>query len=338
MRWDDVNARARGLATHLLPPAELRRLAEARAWEEFVHRLAQAGYPVLEAGRLPAGVDEFARLTGDVAADRFRVLARWLGPRRETLAVLYEDEERRTLRVLLRGAVEGASAGARLRAALPTPNLPPRVLERLAHADSPADLARRLVSLGHPAGRVLQAELDSGRELGLLGLEAALGRLFATRATRAVRRAGGLLREFARLLIDLENAWSLLLRGNWGSEPDAEALFLAGGRWLSRDHFERLAAGDPEAVAQGLTSTFTASPVAGAFSEAAVDPVRIESRTTRATIAWLGTLARHDPLSPAVLLHVLLRIQAERRDLRAVAAGLSLGAPPAVVLSHLVSA
>jgi vacuolar-type H+-ATPase subunit C/Vma6 len=338
MRWDDVNARARGLATHLLPRTELGRLAESRAWEEFVNRLAQAGYPVLTAGRLPSGADEFARRTGDVAADRFAVLARWLGPRRATLAVLYEDEERRTLRVLLRGAVEGASAGARLRAAVPTPDLPPRVLDRLAHADSPADLARRLVSLGHPAGRVLQTELDSGRELGLLGLEAALGRLFATRTTRAVRKAGPLVRAFAQLLLDLENAWSLLLRGNWGSEPDADAVFLPGGRWLSRERFDRLAAGDQEAVAQGLQSAFASSPVAGAFNGEGVDPVRIEGGAVRATIAWLRTLARRDPLSPAVLLHVLLRIQAERRDLRAVAAGLSLGAPPRVILTHLVSA
>ena len=43
LRWDDVNARARGLATHLLRPAQVPALAAAADLPDLLRRLERAG-------------------------------------------------------------------------------------------------------------------------------------------------------------------------------------------------------------------------------------------------------------------------------------------------------
>ena len=347
MRWDDVNARARGLATHLLTREALNRLASEPGWDGFTRSLLALGYPLGngESGG-PRDTADLGRTVGLVQAQRLALLARWLGARRDVLAVIYEDEERRTLRALLRGAAEGASPTARLRAVVPGPGLPPPVLERLADARSPADLADRLTRLGHPAGRALTVALapgglgaDSASALGLFGLEQALSRLFAVRATRAARKGGALMRDFASQLIDLENASAILLRPSWGTELALEDVWLAGGRVLTPAIAARLLAlPDPAHVRRGLRDAFGGTPLAGVFAVEQPGEAGLEVAVLAAQISWYRGMARRDPLSLAVLIGVVLRVRAEAHDLRAVAWGRSLGAPVPAIGPLLVTA
>jgi vacuolar-type H+-ATPase subunit C/Vma6 len=339
MLWDDVNARARGLATHLLDKGTLLRLAESRSWDAFIRDVLDLGLALTSGDGGTASPPEFDRAVGHIVAQRLSLLARWLGRRRGVLAVIYEDEERRTLRALLRGAAQGGSPGARLRAVTPTPGLPGRVLERLARVDSPAALAEELVRVGHPAGRALREAGLSESALGLLGLETALTRLFATRAARAARRGGPVIRQFVAELIDLENAWTLILGGGRQHSITGDALFVEGGEFLNRKTFLRLQATAElgELLAQ-LRALFARRGLGRIFAGEVPDPARIEARAFAARIAFQRDLARRNPLSPSVVLSVLERIRGEGRDLRTVAWGLALGAPAPAIEAQLVTA
>ncbi len=339
MRWDDVNARARGLATHLLDRDALALLAGAPDWPTFLGRLSALNYPIdLGAGAL-VDPPAFDRAVSLVAAQRFNLLGRWLGARGAVLAVVTEDEERRALRALLRGAAQGASPGVRLRAALPTPSLPLRALERLARATTVAEMARDLLRFGHPAGRVLEQLGHQSPPPALRDLEWALTRLFGERAIRAARAGGPIVRRFAAELIDQENLWTLVLAAPpTGGEPVGQE-YLPGGGLLTRDAFTRLRAErDGEKLTAALRALFAGHPIGAALAENPVEWSSIEARIAAARIAWLRGVARRDPLGPAVVLAVLERVRAEARALRALAWGVAFGAPPSTLAALMPEA
>jgi vacuolar-type H+-ATPase subunit C/Vma6 len=312
------------------------RAAGLGSWLGAAAALRQHGYPVA-AAETQVTPDAFDREAGRLVADRLQLLGRWLGSRRPALAVVYEEEDRRTLRVLLRGAAQGVSPIARLRGVVPTPSLPDRILERLARVESPADLARILIRAGHPAGRALLAvRPPTGRRPLLHRLEAALARLFVTRATRAARGAGRVIGEFVALHVDVENAWTLLAAGTEAPVPSDS--YLPGGGIIDQARFARVAAlGNASSVRDALARLFRRTPLEHVF-EIDQDESGFERRVLRATVAWLRRAARHDPLGPAVVLGVVQRIRAEAHDVRLVLSAASLGAPESAVEPVLATA
>jgi vacuolar-type H+-ATPase subunit C/Vma6 len=331
MRWDDVNARARGLATHLLDRGTLAGLAAAPGWPAFISRVSSLGYSL--SGAAMADPAAFDRAVSLVASRRLNLLGRWLSTRGAVLAVVLEDEERRTVRALLRGAAQGASPGARLRAVMPTPQLPVSRLERLAHASSVPELVEDLVRAGHPAGRALQDVLRHAKVPNLQALEWALARLFSERATRSARPGGPVVRGFAAELVDQENVWTLLL----SAPPEAGGLvdqaFLPGGTRLTRKEFARLRTErDSQRLVQELRVLFKGTPLGAALAVDPLDMPVLPLRAAATRIAWFHGLSRRDPLSPAVVLGVMERVRAEARALRTIAWGVSFGAPASTVM------
>jgi len=115
MNWDDVNARVRGLGLHLLGSVELAALAAAIDIPALAAALEARGFRVL-AGSGPVTPAKLEAGIRRAEGNRLALLARWCGgPRVAALAVVYEAEDRRSLRALARGAVEGAAPEARLR-------------------------------------------------------------------------------------------------------------------------------------------------------------------------------------------------------------------------------
>lgn len=326
MRWDDVNARARGLATHLLDGAALRRLAGSRDWPELVAHLAALGYPIGQ-GEPLTDLPSVDRAISQAAANRVALLDRWLARRRAVLAVVLEHEELLALRTLVRGTAEGVSPGARLRNAIPTRGLPARALQRLALAPTLADLARELVRIGHPAGRVMQATLDLTPAGGLAAMEWALAQLFGERATRSARRGGPVVRRYAAERIDQENLRTLLLASEGGA-AGGPTRCLEGGVRITRSAFDSIRA-EPQRDRRivALRERFAGTAIGAALAVEPLDMASIEPRAAAARAAWLRERARRDPLGPAVVLLVLERILAEARALRAILAAVALGAP-----------
>ena len=99
--------------------------------------------------------EAFALAVRRKAAARMRLLARWAGGRDAVLAVVFEEEDRRSLRALLRGAVQGARAEERLEDLIPTPLLPERALAELARQARPAAIAALLTAWQNPYGPAL---------------------------------------------------------------------------------------------------------------------------------------------------------------------------------------
>lgn len=334
-RWEDLATRARGLATHLLGRAELDALARVPGLDALSDALRARGFLPGEGPATPEALELAVRR---MAGTRLGVLAAWGRARNALLAVVFEDEDRRSLRALLRGAVRGAPPDERLAGLIPTPGLPELALAELAGQPTPGGIAVLLTAWGSPYGPALLPDAAGARP-DLLTLEYRLNALFASRALRGARaaRSRGLI-EFVRETIDLENACTALVLA--GAELDAppQTAFVSGGRRLPVAAFsEAVAAPDAGEAARRLAAAFGSEPVAGAFTQAASDPAGIEEALLRHRIAAQGAAARRNPAGPPSVLYYVLRLRAEVLDLQHVIWGVMLRAPRAAIAAALVS-
>jgi len=333
--WGDLIARARGLGTHLLTTPQLAALARAPDLAALADGLRRHGYPMGEETRSPADLEVAVRR---VAGAQLGVLGRWAGRRGETLAVLFEDEDRRSLRALLRGAVAGAPAEERVAGLLPTGALPAPALAELAHQTTPAAVAAVLTAWGNPYGSALLPEAGAAQP-DLLKLEVRVNRTFAARALRAARHAGhrSPLVEHVRETIDLENAATALVLAAGDRDVIPKDLFLAGGRRVTIAAFEQaIGAGEGPAAAHRLAAAFAGTLIAGALEGSGADPAGLERALLRARIVMRRRAARDAPLGPAPVLLYALRLRAQLLDLQRIIWGVALGAP--AVAASLVSA
>jgi vacuolar-type H+-ATPase subunit C/Vma6 len=334
-RWEDLATRARGLATHLVGRAELDALARVPGLDALSDALRARGFLP---GEGPATPETLELAVRRMAGTRLGVLAAWGRERNALLAVVFEDEDRRSLRALLRGAVRGAPTDERLAGLIPTPGLPERALAELAGQPTPGAIAVLLTAWGSAYGSALLPDAAAAHP-DLLTLEYRLNRLFASRALRGARaaRSRGLI-EFVRETVDLENACTALVLA--GAELDAspQAAFVSGGQRLSVAAFsDAVAAPDAGDTARLLSTAFGSDPLAAVFTQAAGDPAAIEEGLLRQRIAAQGAAARRNPAGPASVLHYVLRLRAEVLDLRRVIWGVMLRAPRADIAAALVS-
>ena len=336
--WEDLNARVHGLAGRFLDRAELQRLAQCSDLQSLAQKLDALGYawtggagPDFEAS--PVALDLAVRR---VAASRLRVLSRWSGRRAESLSALFEDEDRRSLRAVFRGAVAGVAPEKRLASTLPTPSLPERALVELARQPAASAVATLLLAWGSPYGSATWAEAQRPQP-DLFALELALNRTFAERAARTARRAGADLVRYVRETIDLENVWSALALTGPQDRAQVSACFLDGGALLSREAFVSAAESeDSEAAGAVLAAPFAGSPFARILRPPLRDRVALEDAALRVQILEARRAARRRPLGVATVLAYWLRLRAEVRDLRNLIWGITLDAPRAELAEALV--
>lgn len=324
-RWDDVNARARGLAGRLLSVAALGRLEQARDLQALSRALAESGVlPDEIAGATAASLDLAIRRA---AARELALARRWLGARAEVVAVALEAEDCRSLRALIRGAAAGLGAETRLAGLLPTPSLPERLLRELAERSRVREQAALLVAAGHPYGPpvLAAAALD---EPDLFAIELAIARTFAERAQRGARRGGRFLLEYVRDTIDADNCRQLLARAVVRDERDAAASFIPGGRRLSRDRFvEAAGARSPKEAAAVLAGALGDQTLAALLLRHAQEPADLEAALEDRLAARLRAESRLDPLGPAPLLRYCLALRRQSMALSGLVWRLELGAP-----------
>lgn len=326
--WGDLNARARGLATHLASRASLEQLAESPD-------LSTLSRDCVTTGVLPAEPEQRSALGLELAfrraaARHFQLLVRWMGPRTEPLRFVLEDEDRRSLRALLRGAAAGVAAETRLAGLIPTPSLPERLLEELARQPRCRDVVALLVVWRHPYGSPLLAAVASDPP-DLFKLECELNRTFARRASDGARHGGKALRAFVEEAIDLENLRGGLVLAASELERSPDEAFLPGGRRLTIDRFRAAArTRNLGQAADLLAAGFGETAIARLARQHAADPRALESALLRYRVERLQQQARLDPLGPAPLLGYLLRLQAQAMSLRLLLWGAALGVPPAL--------
>lgn len=320
-------ARARGLSTHLLQPPALDELRAAPDLGAVAERLRAGPDALLLAGPDAASPWALEAAIRRRAGARMAALARWCSDAPEVLTVLLGEEDRRDLRLLLHGVVEGAAPADRLRGTLPTPTLPTGALATLAAQTTVPAMASLLAAWRHPDAEALGATRVAGPP-DLLALDTALTRSWAARATAAAARVDAELRLYVRGIIDLENALTaVMLAGGAGDRPELTPV--PGGERLSPARWKAIAGAGSAAAAMVLAGeAFTGSPLAHAFS--GVGGVALaRARASATALAIARSRARTAPLSSAPLVAYVVGVREEVRQLQRLVWALALGAPPA---------
>ena len=334
--WGDLNARARGLASRLLRPADLAVLAR----EPDLPSLAAALERAKVAGRGPSAEAEALELSvRRWGGGMLRLLGRWAGGRSTAMPLIFDAEDRRSLRSLLRGAAARVPANQRLAGSLPTPALTERALEALAAAPTLGAMCALLSTWRHPFAAAL-ARHAGGPRPDLFILELALGRAAAASATAAARRSGSAaLRRFVREGIDLENGILALLLVGAGDEVAAEDHFREGGARFTRARFLAAAGAPSRALAGSLIAAeWAGSPFGRRFASGANDPARLEEELDALRLDALKRQARVSPLEPTTLLWFAWRLRAQVKDLQRIIWTVALDAPRQPLLDRFTSA
>ena len=328
--------RACGLRTHLVSRETLETLAEADDLSGFARGLSRLGAAIGPVGE-PSDVFAIERAIGRTANRHLRTLYRFQQRRRGVLDVFAALQDRRSLSALLRGAAQGASPETRLDGVLPTPLLPQRALLELAHQASPAAVVGQLMLLAHPDAQGLLHIVQQSQP-DLLAVDTALLRGFAERATRIASGTDATLRDFVSAIIDVGNAQNALLVTSGPRDFEPAAIFVHGGRRLTASAFVSAAsAGSQQSALDTIAAAFARSPLASSLPAVASDFAYVDRAFLTGALRLLARTALLDPLGTAPVLRVLLLIDAQCRDLRALAWGAVLGTPPPLRKQQLVT-
>ena len=326
--WGDVITRARGLSTHLLRAAQYAPLCAAEDVRALADQLS--ALRLMPAPERGAAGDEHAieLALRRRAGARLRILTRWAGDRRDELAPLLDDEDRRALRALLRGALAGVPPEARLSGLIPTPALPMRALDQLARAGNVATIAALLVAWRHPFGADLATEGRRQRP-DPLELEMTLARTYARRARGAARSGDASMRLFVSRVIDLENLRAFVVLAEHRTDVDAASVFVTGGRIVTADDLRAAAQSASAAEASARLGRRTAgTPLAAALAPGnrPADDCALD-----ALVREFHRFALREPLGTAPLILFVLQQRAELRNLLRVLWSISLGVPRAAI-------
>lgn len=319
--WDDVIVRVRGLASRLLGRTQLNALAESRTLEGLSGALAPTGYgPVPESDeRDPAGIE---RHTRRAAADRLATIGAWCGDRVSALAPLFEDEDRRNLRAIVRGILAALPTAQRTAGLIPTPSLSLGPLEMLAKQEDVGRVATLLSTWGSPYGSALVPETKRVRP-DLFLLQLALDRAYVNRALEQSHDIDE-LRELVQLEIDAANVRSALAVSQRTVESDPESLWLSGGLLLPHDVYARTASLDEQAARDALSRLLAGTAIAAAVNSNEHNP---DLALTASLLPFLKRRIRAHPLSLSTVIEYLLRLRAEVHDLSRIVWGIALDAP-----------
>jgi vacuolar-type H+-ATPase subunit C/Vma6 len=326
----DAAARARGLAGHLLSRQALERLARASGSGVLAGLLQGFGYwpATTDGGAEPSAVQAVDAAIEHEGRRRLGLLGRWLAERRAHFIGVFEEEERRAIRIRLRGLASGDKRAPSGRAADSGAGLSRRAREELGRAADVTGLVNALGRIDSSYAEPLERSLRTEGE-NLLALELALDRAFAQRALQGARRLGGCLLAWVEDGIDLENAWCAIVREAQG--------FVEGGRRLSRERYTKIASLDEEVDRRRqLADAFASGPLSRVFDDVEIPLSALEARAARARISAARHASRLDPIGAAPILEVVMRMRAEWVDLRRINWGISQGVPTDLIVGQLM--
>lgn len=324
--WDDVIARVRGLEGHFLDDDTLRARQAAPGLEALATALRADGIITTELPPPIAAADVELAIRRWATA-MLRIVGRWAGPRSAALPYLFDEEDRRSVRAMLRGALQRAPAALRLAGLIPTPALPERSLEVLSRATTAADVATHLAVWGHPFAAEL-ARATAGAEPDPYLLETIIDRCVSRQALAGADRADDRdLRRYVTDTIDLQNAVTALALARDGEDSVPRDLFLAGGRAVTIGPFEEaIATGAAATAMRRLRPLLADVPCAECLAE---PPHEVEWHLLRCRIRTLSRAALMRPLGPIAVIRFGLLLRWQVTELQRATWTAALGAPPA---------
>lgn len=324
-RWDALVTRAAGLATHLLPAELLDELSRIEDLAALAARLAHLGIEAAHEGDgLAACLEHGARRW---AGSRLRQLAAWCRSAPEPISIFLRDEDRRSLRRLVRGAISGAPPATRLAGLIPTEALPERVLVELARRTSLTEIATLLVAWGNPFGVALHS-LGAAPRPEPLAVEIALDRCWGERGLEDASRVKGAFLWHVEESIDLANVRTLIVMNSQREQRGKTGFFLAGGHWLDEKAYSELATlAEQSILISALKRRLAGSVFFPALSVLETKRGDFEQAVLEERIREISKQALSDPLSGAPLLRFLLRLRAQVVELSRIVWERALGAP-----------
>jgi hypothetical protein len=186
----------------------------------------------------------------------------------------------------------------------------------------------------HPQVPRLFALAESAHP-SLMAIERALLEGYADRATRAAAGGDEFLRQFVHHRIDVINAQTAVLMAGAPREFSASECFVEGGRWLARSDFVSASSTESQPAALAyLRTALVRTPLAALLGDAVG---QIDRTFLAVTLKQLTRASRLAPLSSAPLIRVLLAIEAQSHDLRALAWAAFLDIPALLRRQQLVT-
>lgn len=305
--WSDVNARAKGLSTHLIGGTALRGLARTADYDSLATALegtsSGTGPRVERRGVSAESLEGAARRA---AAARLATIARWCGDRTAKIAPVFDAEDHRSIRAALRGAAAGSPPEERRTGLIPTPSLPEKALEELSHQPTPAAVAALLLAWEHPLAPAIITEARR-EQPDLFLLEQALDAGFAARAAPLARRGGQALKDFVHILAVAQRAWTAL------------------------------SAEDPESALAPLRAALPRTALGKLLAEGVPHVEEIDRAALATLLVAEQRHAREDPLGLGPVLYYIARLRSEMRDLTFIAWGIALGAPRRMISDGVLS-
>ncbi|MHB2033092.1 MAG: V0D/AC39 family V-type ATPase subunit [Gemmatimonadaceae bacterium] len=322
--WGPLVARARGLSGRLLAPATLHALALSTDGRAFSNALARMAYLAFPSNAPPPDDRAVEAAIRRVIARHMAVLSRWSRDNDDLLVPLLEDEDRRSIRALVRGAMAGVPPDVRTAGLVPTPALPARVLDELALLGDISSIAAVLLALGHPFAGALAAEAHLDRP-DLFSIEQAVMRAWAAGALGAARRGDAALRLYVQRMIDVHNLCAARLLAEQRSDATAHALFVSGGALVHLEDLQHAAElRRPESLARRMQARVAHTPLHAAL----LAPTRAaDDAALMALLAEFAGRSRREPLGMGPVICYVLRSRAEQRALLRILWQISLGVP-----------
>lgn len=314
-----INARVRGLKAKLLEPEFYTQALGDSDFRAFIGTLTQTPYAqdVEEAQSRVSGLPAVDRA---LARNFYRTTRSILnfsdGRAHDLIALLLRRYDLMNLKALARAKHAGGEGVDISNALLPAGELKPSLLDHLAaQPDLPA-LAQALAVSRHPLAREFSRAVRRYASDGdLYELELALDRAYYSSLMDDVDRLD-ISKDFLRHLqreVDATNLRTALkLRGR---SVNADALYIKGGKEISRSTFDAIAAEGGEGAMGNLAGTSFAE-VANRDTLAAADAV-IRDVVDRSA----HRLALSDPLGIGVVVDFLRRKENETARLRLLARG-----------------
>ncbi|MCU0621323.1 MAG: V-type ATPase subunit [Gemmatimonadales bacterium] len=299
--------RSRGIASRLLSRATLEAARHAADLSGLQQLLVAAGMPLESGG--PPRPDALELAIRRWAARHLARLMHWLPECPELGAILAVDEDRRSIRAIVRGASAGASAEQRLAGLIPTPHLGERELRELARQTEAAGVAALLVRWRHPLGPTLLSAVRSA-EPDLGAVEAALRRASFATMHAAAFRVGGLTAEAVARYIDLENARLATTCAAHARGDHAIEWCLPGGTIPCAEVVRSARAPSAEEAIARLVTLLPAA-ARGALRDAATTPERMDSRLLAIRLTLLRAALHRDPVDAVAVLHFALRVRVQ---------------------------
>jgi V/A-type H+-transporting ATPase subunit C len=331
-----VNARVRGLSSKLLEDDFFVQALGDSDFRAFTGSLAQSPYgaDLEEAQGSASGLRSIDRA---VARNFFRTTRSLLtfsdGDPRHLIGLVLRRYDLANLKAIARAKHAGRSVDEVQAALLPAGELKPGLLDSLAsEADLPA-VSQALAVTRHPLGRAFgRATRRYAQDGDLYEFELALDRSFYVGTMAGIKGMDvpdAFLRHL-RLEIDATNLRTALkLRGQ---PANGDALFVRGGREISRSTFDAILA-DPGKGALSALAGGAFAAVADADSLGEAEP-HIRVAIDRSA----GRVANADPLGIGVVLKFLRRKEAEGAKLRLLARGKFYDVPREQLERELVHA